>query len=116
VSKVTREDWPSGEARPDEIGVSPALSPKYPVISVPYGALVPKTVDGLLVAGRTISCDATSHSFLHEIPQCWMTGQAAGVAAAMAAGSAARPSVVPVANLQEELTRQGVLLRVGVTV
>jgi hypothetical protein len=77
---------------------------------------VPKTVDGLLVAGRAISCDATSHSFLHEIPRCWMTGQAAGVAAAMAAGSAARPRVVTVAKLREELTRQGVLLRMAVTV
>ena len=36
--------------------------------------------DGLLVAGRHISCDATSHSFLREIPQCWLTGQAAGAA------------------------------------
>jgi hypothetical protein len=30
---------------------------------------------GLLVAGRHISCDPSSHSFLREIPQCWMTGQ-----------------------------------------
>ena len=38
VERVTREDWPSGVPRPDEIGVSPSLSPKYPVVSVPYGA------------------------------------------------------------------------------
>jgi hypothetical protein len=39
AERVTREDWPSGVARPDEIGVSPSLSPKYPVVSVRYGAL-----------------------------------------------------------------------------
>ena len=49
VSRVTREDWPSGVARADEIGISPSLSPKYPVVSMPYGALVPATLDGLLV-------------------------------------------------------------------
>ena len=50
VERVTREDWPSGVARPDEIGVSPSLSPKYPVVSVPYGALVPAELRR--VAGR----------------------------------------------------------------
>jgi len=111
VERVTREDWPSGVARPDEIGVSPSLSPKYPVVSVPYGALVPAELNGLLVAGRAVSCDATSHSFLREVPQCWMTGQAAGVAAALAAGTGVKPREVPVGQLQEALTRQGALVR-----
>jgi hypothetical protein len=111
VERVTRDDWPSGVARPDEIGVSPSLSPKYPAVSVPYGALVPETLDGLLVAGRAVSCDATSHSFLREIPQCWLTGQAAGVAAALAAGAAIQPRHVPIARLQETLSRQGALVR-----
>jgi hypothetical protein len=116
VEQVTREDWPSGVARPDEIGVSPSLSPKYPVISVPYGALVPVRLDGLLVAGRAISCDATSHSFLREVPQCWMTGQAAGVAAALAAGAGIPPRAVPIARLQAALAQQGALVRAGIAV
>jgi FAD dependent oxidoreductase len=109
VAQVTREDWASGVARADEIG-----SPKYPVVSVPYGALVPAALDGLLVAGRAISCDATSHSFLREVPQCWMTGQAAGVAAGLAAGSGVKLRDVPVGQVQDALIRQGVLVRVGV--
>src|SRR5580698_10511805 len=116
VELVTREDWALGEGRPDEIGVSPSLTPKYPVVSVPYGALVPVSLDGLLVAGRAVSCDATSHSFLREIPQCWMTGQAAGVAAGLAAGAGIKPRNVPIGQLQEVLSRQGVLLRAGVGV
>jgi hypothetical protein len=82
VGTVTREDWLRGLPCPDEIGVSPSLAPTYPVVSVPYAALVAAALDGLLVAGRAISCDATSHSFLREVPQCWLTGQAAGTAAA----------------------------------
>lgn len=113
VDRVTRDNWPSGAARFDEIGVSPSLSPKYPVVSVPYGALVPATLDGLLVAGRAISCDATSHSFLREVPQCWMTGQASGVAAAIAAGAGVSVRSVPVRQLQDALVKQGALVRVG---
>jgi hypothetical protein len=111
VGRVTREDWPDGAPRPDEVGISPSLSPKFPVLSVPYGCLVPRDIDGLLVAGRHISCDATSHSFLREIPQCWLTGQAAGAAAALAAAEKSEPRAVPTAALQALLLRQGVVLR-----
>ena len=111
VSAITRADWTSGMARADEIGISPAASPNFPNISVPYGSLVPVATDGLLVAGRAISCDATTHSFMREVPQCWMTGQAAGVAAALAAANRVAPRDVPVPALQAALLSQGVLLR-----
>jgi len=107
VSPVLREHWGSGAVHADEIGVSPSLSPKFPSLSVPCGALVPAALDGILGAGRHIACDANSHTFLREIPQCWMTGHAAGVAAALAAGSGKRPRDVPAALIQRELLRQG---------
>jgi len=116
VGRVAREDWAAGVARPDEIGVSPSLSPKFPNVSVPYGALVPVALDGLLVAGRAVSCDASSHSFLREVPQCWMTGQAAGAAAALAAGLRVKPRDVPVGALQAALRRQGALARADETI
>jgi hypothetical protein len=111
IARVTREDWSDGVPRPDEVGVSPSLSPKFPLVSVPYGCLVPPDINGLLVGGRHISCDATSHSFLREIPQCWLTGQAAGAAAALAAAEKCEPRAVPTAALQALLLRQGVVLR-----
>jgi predicted GIY-YIG superfamily endonuclease len=111
IARVTRDDWPDGVPRPDEVGVSPSLSPKFPLVSVPYGCLVPPDINGLLVGGRHISCDATSHSFLREIPQCWLTGQAAGAAAALAAAEKCEPRAVPTAALQALLLRQGVVLR-----
>ena len=116
TARVTRDDWPAGVARTDEIGVSPSLSPKYPNVSVPYGCLVPRDLDGLLVAGRAVSCDATSHSFLREIPQCWLTGHAAGAAAALAVSSRVTPRAVEIAALQAALRLQGAYLQVGAEV
>ena len=105
VGCVAREAW-DGRAAPDEIGVSPSLSPKFANVSVGYGALVPERLDGLLAPGRHLSCDATSHSFMREIPQCWLTGQAAGVAAALAAAKGVEPRAVVVRDIQDALQRQ----------
>jgi len=111
LDAVLRSRWPEGLALPDEIGVSPAVSPKFPNISIPYGALVPEKLDGLLACGRHISCDRNSHGFMREIPQCWITGQAAGVAAAVAVAQGVEPRAVDVARVQEALRAQGVYLR-----
>jgi hypothetical protein len=108
---VLRSDWPNGVALADEIGVSPAVSPKFPNISIPYGALVPKQLDGLLACGKHVSCDKNSHGFMREIPQCWITGQAAGVAAALAVSEGVQPRAVAVDALQAALLAQGVYLR-----
>jgi hypothetical protein len=110
VSPVLREHW-DGRVAPDEIGVSPSLAPKFANVSVPYGALVPAAVDGLLAPGRHLACDATSHSFLREIPQCWLTGQAAGVAAALAARAGVAPRAVDIQALQAALRGQGAFVR-----
>jgi hypothetical protein len=110
LRKVTRQQWDSGTVWDDEIGVSTSLSPKTPNISVPYGALVPETLDNILGAGRHVSCDPNSHTFLREIPQCWFTGHAAGVAAAIAAGTGTRPRDLDVRAIQRELLRQGAYL------
>jgi hypothetical protein len=114
VNKVTRAQWPSGTVCEDEVGVSPALSAKFPNISIPYGSLVPVSLDGLLACGRHVACDATSHSFLREIPQCWLTGQAAGVAASLAANRGVEPRAIDVAALRDALRKQGAFVRDGV--
>lgn len=110
VDSVLRSHW-DGRVRDDEIGVSPALSPKFPNVSVPYGSIVPVSVDGLLAPGRHLSADTSSHSFMREIPQCWLTGQAAGVAAAVAVSRNVEPRAIPIRELQSELIRQGAYLR-----
>ncbi len=112
VAPVLRESW-DGRIAPDEIGVSPSLAPKIAPVSVPYGAMVPVALDGLLAPGRHLACDATSHSFLREIPQCWLTGQAAGTAAAIAADRGVAPRAVDVTELQTALRKGGALIRDG---
>jgi hypothetical protein len=108
--KVTREQWSEGKVWDDEIGVSTSLAPTIPNISVPYGSLVPIGLDGVLGAGRHVACDASSHSFLREIPQCWLTGQAAGVAAALSAGTGVAPRALSPRLIQRELLKQGAYL------
>jgi hypothetical protein len=110
LRKVVRQQWQTGHVWDDEIGVSTSLSPKFPNISIPYGALIPSELDNIIGAGRHISCDPSSHSFLREIPQCWLTGQAAGIAAALAAGSGKRARDVAPRAIQRELLRQGAYL------
>jgi hypothetical protein len=110
LGKVTREQWDSGKVWDDEIGVSTSLSPKFANISVPYGALVPAELNNILGAGRHVACDANSHTFLREIPQCWLTGQAAGVAAALAAAQRKTPREIEPGAIQRELLRQGAYL------
>ena len=107
VARIERKDWGEGTPAADEVGISPSISPKFPVVSVPYGSLVPRALDGLLAAGRHISCDANSHGFMREIPQCWLTGHAAGVAAAVAANRGVQPRAVDVAEVRAILRDQG---------
>jgi 2-polyprenyl-6-methoxyphenol hydroxylase-like FAD-dependent oxidoreductase len=111
VHPLVREEWQAGVYHTDEIGVSPSLSPTFAPVSVPYGSLVPIELDGLLAPGRHMSSDAGSHTFMREIPQCWLTGQAAGTAAALAVSRGVAPRDLDVSGLQRELRRQGVYLR-----
>ena len=52
---------------------------------IPYGALVVRGVDNLLVAGRCVCADRPMQASVRVIPGCYVTGQAAGVAAAISA-------------------------------
>lgn len=77
--------------------------------SVPYRALVPQVADNLLIAGRPISQDHSAVEATRSIPPCFVTGFAAGVAAAQAAATGIAPRRLDVADLQTALKRNGVL-------
>lgn len=51
---------------------------------LPYRCMVPRGVEQLLVAGRCISADHVAHGRSRNVPACMATGQAAGIAAAIA--------------------------------
>ncbi len=107
---MTSGDWKAGVRHRDEVGVSPSPSQKFPTVSVPYRALVPERLDGVVVGGRHVASDAATQAFMREIPQCWMTGQAAGTAAGLAAGTGLEPRALDVTELRKELRRQGTFL------
>jgi hypothetical protein len=52
---------------------------------------------------------------MREIPQCWLTGHAAGVAAALSVQAGVAPRNLPVADLQAKLAAQGAYLRTAAT-
>ena len=45
---------------------------------------MPESLDGLLTCGRCVSSDDAALEPLREIHVCWVTGEAAGLAAALA--------------------------------
>lgn len=106
------------EARFDDaVGIFPEFLDGYGVLVLPttgrywhgpYGALVPRGVDNLLVCGRGVAGDELSHSSTRNMMCCTVTGQAAGVAAAVSLRASATTANVPVAAVQQELRRQGV--------
>ncbi len=112
LTQMTGAEWKAGIHHDDEIGVSPSLAPKFQSVSIPYRALVAKTVPNLLAAGRHMATDAQTHTFMREIPQCWVTGHAAGAAAALAADDDIDVADVDINRLQTELLKQGAYLRV----
>lgn len=74
-----------------------------------YGQLVPKKIDNILCAGRCLGRGDTIDRF-RLIAPCFATGQAAGVAAALAAKAGRAPRGLPYSTLRAELLRQGVFL------
>ena len=78
--------------------------------SIPYGCLVPETMDGLLVAGRSISATHEAQGSIRIMPACMATGQAAGAAAALAAERGCRPRDVDVPSLQRTLREAGAIM------
>ena len=73
---------------------------------VPYRCLVPKSVDGLLVAGRCLSATREAIGSARMGAQCMAYGHAAGVAAALAAERNTAPRRVDVALLRQTLSAQ----------
>ena len=110
IGKVTIDHWRRDGHYADSVGLCPGLTPEFPTLEIPYSCLVPKQVEGLLAAGRNLSADPQSHSPLREIPECWVMGQGAGIAAALAVRDSVRLREVPVPELQTKLERQGVIV------
>ena len=77
---------------------------------IPYGALVPKRLTNVLVAGRCLSSDREMQSSARVMPGCYITGQAAGAAAALSASTGRRPRNADVKEIQRRLLGLGAYL------
>jgi len=75
---------------------------------VPYRAIVPEKLDGLLMAGRCISATHLGAAAGKSMGNCMATGHAAGVAAAMSASKGILPRDLKVSELQARLRADGV--------
>jgi hypothetical protein len=112
---LTEKDMESDEIFDDTIAVlanndNGEISAKHPTLCIPYRCLVPREVEGLLVACRAFSsADSINHHF-NIIPHCICYGQAAGTAAAIAANAGIQPRNVDYKELQNNLIKQGVRL------
>jgi hypothetical protein len=77
---------------------------------IPYRCLTPRKLQNVLVAGRCVSCDRHIQGSLRVMPACFLTGQAAGMAAAMAAGAGLDTRRLDVTELQARLLKMGAYL------
>jgi hypothetical protein len=113
----TAKDMTSDEVFEDTIAIFPdndngEISAKHPNVCIPYRALVPKKIDGLLVACRAFSSEYQFNEYFNLIPHCIAFGQAAGTAAALAVEAGIQPRKVNYITLQKHLINQGVKLPV----
>lgn len=83
-------------------GIRPTSGKALPY-DIPYRALVAKDVRGLLLAGRCISGDFLAHSSYRVTGDAAAMGEAAGIAAALAAASGQLPEDVPWSKIKQAL-------------
>ncbi len=99
--------WMVDEHKAGSSGARLVFLEENKVGSVPLGAMIPKGVGNMLVAGRAVSSDHGANSALRVQASCMGMGQAAGVVAAIAAKSHRDPREVPLTLAKEKLTSIG---------
>ena len=104
----------------DSVGIFPEFIDGYGILilpttgryfQVPYRTMLVKEVENLLVAGRATGGDRDSHAATRNMMCCTVTGQGAGVAAAISVKHDQSLSQINIDTLQKELCRQGVRLQ-----
>jgi len=114
---LTGEDVRNEARFDDAIGIFPEFIDGYNILilpttgryfQVPYGCTVPPRVKNLLVGGRCVAGDKTSHCAMRNMMACTVTGQGAGVAAAVSLKDGVSTHDVDIKTVQQELVRQGV--------
>ncbi|HEX7053606.1 MAG TPA: FAD-dependent oxidoreductase [Burkholderiales bacterium] len=108
---IARGAYPIDIHNPKGSGTVLMRLPPGESYDIPLRCLLPRRVEGLLVAGRCLSGTHEAHSSYRVMPIVMATGQAAGVCAALAARQGVAPRRIDAALVQRELARQGASLR-----
>jgi hypothetical protein len=106
LETLTMQGVRDGKKFSDCVAVGGAWAGDHQEWQIPYGALLPKRIDNVLAAGRCISGEPRMSDLIRVIPNCWITGHAAGCAAALAVRSGCRARDVDVPKLQKLLLEQ----------
>ena len=80
------------------------------VWEVPFGALLPRKIKGLLVAGRCIAAAGQAWEVMRVIQAAAMTGEICGIAAALALSLGTTPDALDIGDLQRALKERAFLL------
>ncbi len=122
--RLTKEDVLGARRFDDEIGLCGApiedhhpgadtkwqYLPDGEVVGIPYRTLLVRDAANALVAGRCFSATHDAHASVRSMAQTMSMGQAAGTAAALAAGAGADPREVDTAALRDRLRDLGAVL------
>jgi hypothetical protein len=110
LHKLSREEVEANRSFPDAIGSAAVSFSPAGHYQIPYGCLLPRGVEGLILAGRCVSVDDWIAESVRLIPPAMVTGQAAGTAAALAARRSVSPVDLDPGPLREQLIADGVIL------
>ena len=97
--------WPNGPR-------SNALKIKIPKFDIPLRSLIARDGKNLLAAGRCFSADQLALSSARVSTSCSMMGQAAGIAAAMAAAASCDVSQLDPNDVRQVVQQRGGQLEV----
>ena len=114
---ITEHDVRNEACFADSIGIFPEFLDGYGVViipttgryfQIPYGIILPQKVENLLVAGRCVAGDMISHAATRQMMCCTVTGQGAGIAAAVSLKDNVTCRAVNISTVQKALKKQGV--------
>ncbi len=106
---VARGTYPVDIHNPAGSGTVIKRIPPGDYYTIPYRAMLPLSIDNLVVAGRPLSSTHEAHSAFRVMPICTCVGEGAGTAVALALNGNLRLRDVKAADLHRMLDKYGAL-------